>query len=152
MIDLWENAKQLSIRTGSRIVGGFDIGFDRRIPKETVDELMGFAYWVEDRYAMPITLWVDFQYKHYLLDPDRKRVAYRFYRVDYESLESFDRFEDIPVIELAVRCEKRSMDAVLFSFTEALTCYFAWLSGEKMDTFRPDPQLAEEILQLYKMR
>lgn len=150
MQNLWEHAKSIHVETGCEIVGGFDAGFDSRIPEATQAELMRFAYWVEDHCALPVTLWIDFRYRHYLLSAEKKRVAYRFYWVDYESLASFDSFDDIPVIELAARCEKQTMDEILIAFAEAVTCYFAWLSGLDMHTFRPDKALAEEILAAYK--
>ena len=137
------------MRTGSEIVGGFDVGFDGKIAEETKDALMEFLYWVEDHYSLPITLWVDFKNRHYLIGEDKKRVDYRFYWVDYESLSSFENFDDIPVIELAVRCEKQPMEDILEAFVEAVTHYFAWLSGMDMRTFQPDRALTEEILQTY---
>ena len=150
MGNIWETAKTLSIQTGKDIVGGFDIGFESKIPDSMKDALMRFVYWVEDRYYLPITLWVDFRYNHYLVGCDKKRVGYRFYHVDYESLSSFDSFDDIPVIELAVRCEKQTMDEVLRAFTEAITCYFAWLSGLDLSTFKPDEKMVTEILEEYQ--
>ena len=150
MVNLWENAKMISVQTGSDIVGGFDIGFDDKICEETKDALMDFIYWVEDHYNLPITLWVDFKYKQYMIGSDRKRTGYRFYWVDYENLSTFDNFDDIPVIELAARCEKQKLDNLLSSFADAITHYFAWLSGQNMHSFRPDRALTEEILNLYK--
>lgn len=150
MDNLWEKAKSVSVRTGSEIVGGFDVGFDGKIAEETKDALMRFLYWVEDHYSLPITLWVDFKYKHYLIDDDKKRAYYRFYWVEYESLAAFDRFDDIPVIELAARCEHRALDAVLSTLIEGISHYFAWLSGMNMKAFRPDKMLTEEILSRYK--
>jgi hypothetical protein len=111
---------------------------------------MDFIYWVEDHYNLPITLWVDFKYKQYMIGSDRKRTGYRFYWVDYENLSTFDNFDDIPVIELAARCEKQKLDDLLSSFADAITHYFAWLSGQNMHSFRPDRALTEEILNLYK--
>lgn len=150
MANLWEKAKQLSIQTGSEIVGGFDVGIDQRIGEDVADALMGFVYWVEDHFAMPVTLWVDFKYNHYLIDRDGKRAGYRFYWVDYKALTQFDSFDDIPVIELAARCEKKTMDRMFTAFIEAVSCYFAWLSGMDMDRFQPDQELTEEILAAYK--
>ena len=150
MDNLWEKAKSVSVRTGSEIVGGFDVGFDGKIAEETKDALMRFLYWVEDHYSLPITLWVDFKYKHYLIDDDKKRAYYRFYWVEYESLAAFDRFDDIPVIELAARCEHRALDAVLSALIEGISHYFAWLCGMNMKAFRPDKMLTEEILSRYK--
>ena len=150
MANLWEKAKQLSIQTGSEIVGGFDVGIDERIGEDVADALMGFVYWVEDHFSMPVTLWVDFKYNHYLIDRDGKRAGYRFYWVDYKAHTQFDSFDDIPVIELAARSEKQTVDRILTAFIEAVSCYFAWLSGMDMDRFQPDKELTEEILAAYK--
>lgn len=150
MANLWEKAKQLSIQTGSEIVGGFDVGIDERIGEDVADALMGFVYWVEDHFSVPVTLWVDFKYNHYLIDRDGKRAGYRFYWVDYKALTQFNSFDDIPVIELAARCENQTMDRILTAFIEAVSCYFAWLSGMDMDRFQPDQELTEEILAAYK--
>lgn len=150
MANLWEKAKQLSIQTGSEIVGGFDVGIDERIGEDIADAVMKFLYWVEDHYTVPVTLWVDLKYNHYLIDREGKRTGYRFYWVDYESLDQFDNFDDIPVIELAARCEKQTVDRILTAFIEAVSCYFAWLSGMDMDRFQPDRELTEEILSAYK--
>ena len=149
MINLWENAKLLSVETGKAIVGGFDVGFERNVTDDVKDALMDFVYWAEDHYAMPVTLWVDFRYCHYLIGSNKKRTGYRFYWIDYDTLSSFENFDDIPVIELAVRCEKQSTEDVLKAFVEAVTHYFAWLSGMNMHTFKPDRALTEEILQTY---
>ena len=148
MRNLWEEAKKISVQTGADITGGFNIGFQKGIPDETKDELMAFVYWVEDCYQLPITLWVDFQYKHYLIR-DGKRVGYRFYWVDYPSLEVFDNFDDIPVIELPVRLENQSLEAVLRSFAAAISHYYAWLLGLDMHSFDPEEALTEAILRDY---
>ena len=152
MNNLWEKARTLPIQTGADIVGGFDIGFDRKIPAETQDVLMDFAYWIEDHYAMPVTLWVDFKYRHYLVDKNKKRVGFKFYWVDFATYPVFENFDDLPVIELPVRTEKSTMDEILASFIEAITHYFAWLSGMAMNSFTVDGALTEEILRIYKTR
>ena len=36
---LWNRAKQVQIQTSAEIVGGFDIGFDSKIPEETKDAI-----------------------------------------------------------------------------------------------------------------
>lgn len=148
--NLWERAKTLQIQTGADIVGGFDVGFDDEIPEKVRDELMRFVYWVEDHYAMPVTLWVDFKYRHYLVDRSKKRVGYKFYWADFVTYPVFDNFDDIPVIELPVRTEKWTMDEILASFIEAITHYFAWLSNLDMHGFKPDEELVESILRSYQ--
>ena len=150
--NLWENAVLLQIQTGPEIVGGFDVGFDEKIPESTRDELMRFIYWVEDHYAIPVTLWVDFKYNHYLVDRAKKRVGYLFYWADFSTFPVFDNFDDLPVIELPVRTEKWTMDEILASFIEAISHYFAWLSNADMHEFEPDEELVETIFQAYKTR
>ena len=102
MRNIWEDARTLPIQTGADIVGGFDVGFDKAIPEETKDMLMDFVYWVEDRYALPVTLWVDFKYRHYLVDENKKRVGFKFYWAYFNTFPVFENFDDLPVIELAV--------------------------------------------------
>lgn len=150
--NLWEKAASLPIRTGVDIVGGFDIGFDRQIPAETQDALMDFVYWVEDHYALPVTLWVDFKYRHYLLDTNQKRAGFKFYWVDFATYPVFENFDDLPVIELPVRTEKSTMDEILTSFIEAISHYFVWLSRLDLRAFEPDSALTEKILNDYKTR
>lgn len=152
MQNIWEEASALPIQTGPDIVGGFDVGLDRAIPEATKDALMDFVYWVEDRYHMPVTLWVDFKYRYYLVDKNRSRVGYKFYWADFVSFPVFDNFDDLPVIELPVRGEKSSMDEILAAFIEAITHYFAWLSHMDMNAFEPDEALTQEILRDYKTR
>ena len=115
-VNWWENAKKLNIQTGPEIVGGFNVGFDDAIPEETRDELMKFVYWVEDNYPVPVTLWVDFKYNHYLMTRDKKRVGYLFYWADFENYPVLEKEEDIPVIELPVRTENWTMKEILGSF------------------------------------
>ena len=148
--DLWEAAKSLPIRVSGAIAGNFDIGFDDQIPEETKDALMRFVYWVEDHYHLPVTLWVDFKYRHYLMDRRNKRTAYRFYWADFKTYPAFDDSNDIPVIELAVRTEHTAMDEILASFIEAITHYFAWLSQGLSQDFQPNPELTESILRSYR--
>lgn len=146
---LWEQAKEIKIQTGEEIVGNFSLGFDKRIPEETKDALIDFVYWVEDHYPVPVTLWVDFKYNHYLVTRDKKRVGYKFYWVDFETYPVFEKEEDIPVIELPVRTENWTIEEILASFIEAITCYYAWLNNQMVEGFQPDPEQVEEILQKY---
>jgi len=142
---LWNRAKNTKIQTGPGIVGGFDIGFDSKIPEETKDALMDFVYWVEDHFSLPVTLWVDFKYNHYLIDADGKRVGYKFYWADLNPV--FDNPDDIPVIELPVRMEKWTFEEILTSFIEAISSYFMWLTNIPLT--EPDMDETEEVLQAY---
>ena len=141
--NIWESAKGFPICVDGEITGGFDVGFDAQIPETTKDALMQFVYWVEDNFSMPVTLWVDFKYRKYLIDQAGKRSGYRFWYVDFENYPQFDNPDDIPVIELAVN---RPVAEILPSFIEAITRYYVWLAGEKCGDFKTDPVLIEAIL------
>ena len=142
---LWNRAKTVKIQTGSEIVGNFDIGFASKIPETTQDALMDFVYWVEDNFSLPITLWVDFKYNHYLLDESGKRVGNKFYWAKLTPV--FDNPDDIPVIELPVRTERSTIQKILTSFIEAITMYFQWLTGAPIT--KPDANQVKEVLEAY---
>ena len=146
---LWNRAKQVQMQTSAEIVGGFDIGFDGKIPEETKDALMKFVYWVEDNFSMPVTLWVDFKYNHYLVTRTGKRVGYKFYWVDFANYPVFENPDDIPVIELPVRTERWTMAEILTSFIEAISEYYDWLLGTNTDTSIPDENEVKQVLQAY---
>jgi hypothetical protein len=146
---LWNRAKTLEIRTGPEIVGGFSLGFDRRIPEEIRQELTRFAYWVEDHFSVPVTLWVDFKYNHYLIDRNGKRAGYRFWWVDWDSYPVLEKEADIPVIELAVRTEHSAMEEILRAFAEAISLYDVWLSGGDPGNYVPNPEETDAVLKAY---
>ena len=146
---LWNRAKSVKVQTGPEIVGDFDIGFDSKIPEATRDALMDFVYWVEDNFLLPITLWVDFKYNHYLIARNGNRVGYRFYWADFANYPVFDNPDDIPVIELPVRTEHWTIEEILTSFIEAITEYFSWLMNVITDDTKPDESEVEEVLQAY---
>lgn len=148
-MNIWEEAKGITIQTSEDIVGNFSMGFDKRIPEDVKDALARFAYWVEDNYHLPVTLWVDFMYNHYLVNENKQRVGYKFYWVDFESFPVFDNWDNLPVIELPVRTEHYTMEEILASFIEAITCYFAWLTNTIGDDYQPEADVVEEILQAY---
>ena len=143
---LWNRAKQVQMQTSSEIVGGFDVGFDGKIPEEAKDALMKFVYWVEDHFSLPVTLWVDFKYNHYLMEQSGKRVGYKFYWVDFANYPVFENPDDIPVIELAVRTERQTIEEILVSFIEAISRYYAWLNR---DASPIDADDVEQVLQAY---
>ena len=149
LCSLWEKAKEVQIQTSEDIVGNFSIGFDSRIPEETKDALMRFVYWVEDHYFLPVTLWVDFKYNHYLIRRDKKRAGYLFYWAEFKNFPAFDNEADIPVIELPVRTEHYRIEEILRSFIEAISHYFAWLTNQLDESFQPDEDEVEKILQAY---
>lgn len=149
LCSLWEKAREVQIQTSEDIVGNFSIGFDDRIPEETKDALMRFVYWVEDNYFLPVTLWVDFKYNHYLISRNKKRVGFLFYWADFKTFPVFDNEADIPVIELPVRTERYSIEEILCSFIEAISHYFVWLTNQLDDGFKPSENEVEEILRAY---
>jgi hypothetical protein len=145
----WSKAGTLNFQLSEEIVGGFDIGFEAGIPAETQDTLMRFAYWVENNYALPITLWVDFKNRHFLMAPGKGRVDYKFYWVDFANYPVFEKEADIPVIELPVKTGRHTLEEILRTFAQALTHYFAWLCNAYTEDFVPDNALAESVLQAY---
>ena len=144
---IWNRSHELYIQTGPDIVGGFSIGFDDEISEETKDLLMHYVHWVEDHYNMPVTLWVDFEQKHYFRNADGTRGAYRFYWVPFDTFPVFEKEADIPVIRLAVRTEHQAMLQILTSFTEAMTGYFTWLANEVPGS---DRTTVEAVMASYK--
>ena len=146
---LWNKAKAVRICPSAEIVGNFDIGFDPEIPEATKDALMHFVYWVEDRFDLPITLWVDFKYNHYLRNENGKPVGYLFYWAEGNAYPVFDNPDDIPVIELPVRTDRWTMEEILTSFIEAISLYFSWLTNHLAAVGTVDPAEIEEVLQEY---
>ena len=130
-------------------MGNFDIGFDPKIPEETKDQLIKFVYWVEDHFHLPVTLWVDFKYNHYLISKNGKRVGYKFYWADFKTYPVFESFDDIPVIELPVRTEHYTIEEILSSFIDAISMYYVWLSNALTDDYATDINATEEVLQAY---
>ncbi len=120
---------------------GFDIGFDKQIPESTRCELRNFIRWVEAHYEMPVTLWVDFEYRHYLVSRKKKRVGFLFYWGDDP--------EEMPSLRLPVRTEKSTMEEILGSFAEGLLYYFAWIRGEMTEAYRSDDRDADAMVTAY---
>ena len=145
---VWKKAQTIELKVAKNILPGFDMGFDRKIPDDVEKEMRSFVAWVEENYRIPITLWVDFAYKHYLIGRDGKRVVYLFYWADFSSHPIFDNEKDIPQIELPVRTEHSSIEEILTSFIEAITDYYAWICN-KIEGYEQDEKDVEEILQAY---
>lgn len=147
--NVWSRAQSLRLQVSDDIAAGFDIGFDKRIPGPMQEELRNFVKWIESNYCLPVTLWVDFEYKHYLVRRDGKRAGYLFYWSDFSSESVFDRKEDIPAIRLPVRTEHSTVEEILTSFIEAITDYYAWLCGEITEEYLPDVATVDAILAAY---
>ena len=145
---VWKKAQIVELDISKNIVPGFDIGFDKRISDDIEKEMRSFVKWMEDNYRIPITLWVDFEYSHYLIRRDGKRVGYLFYWADFSSYPVFDNKNNIPQIKLPVRTEYSSIEEILTSFIEAITDYYAWICNE-IEKYEQDEKDVEEILQAY---
>ena len=146
---VWKKAQTLELQVAESILPEFSIGFDKRITKELETELRSFVTWMERNYRIPITLWVDFEYNHYLISRSGKRVGYLFYWADFSSYPVFDNAEDIPQIRLPVRTEHSTIEEILISFIEAITDYYAWLCNDICEGYKPNEDDVEEILQSY---
>ena len=146
---IWKKAQTVELKVSENILPEFSIGFDKRIPIEVEKELRSFVTWVENSYRIPITLWVDFEYNHYLISRSGKRVGYLFYWADFSSYPVFDNSEDVPQIRLPVRTEHSTIEEILTSFIEAITDYYAWLCNEIYEGYTPNEDDVEEILQAY---
>ena len=146
---VWLKAQTVKLQVCENILPEFDIGFDKRISKDVEKELRSFVKWVENNYRIPITLWVDFEYNHYLISREGKRVGYLFYWADFSSYPVFDNKENIPQIRLPVRTEHSTIEEILTSFIEAITDYYAWICNEIDEDYMINENEVEEILQEY---
>ncbi len=147
-MSIWEKAQTVQLKVSDNIQPGFSIGFDKRIEPETKTELCEFVSWVESKYRQPVTLWVDFEYRHYLIRRDGKRVGFLFYWSDFTDYPVFANPDDIPLIRLPVRTERSSIDDILGSFIEAISMYYAWICNEIQDYQQNDDDV-DRILEDY---
>ena len=132
-MNIWEKAQTVQLKVSDNIQPGFSIGFDKQIEPETKAELRAFVSWVESKYRQPVTLWVDFEYRHYLISRDSRRVGYLFYWSDFTDYPIVADPDDIPIIRLPVRKEHSSIKEILGSFIEAISYYYAWICNEIQD-------------------
>lgn len=146
---VWVRAQKIELKVAKEIIPGFNIGFDKKIPKTVQSELYAFVEWMENNYRIPITFWVDFDYKNYLIQRDGKRVGFLFYWSDFNSYPVFNKPEDIPELRLAVRDEHWTIEEILTSFIEAIMYYYVWICNENLDSYEPDEAEVEEVLQEY---
>ena len=147
--NIWLRGSRALIRNESSDADGLNIGFNPKIPHETEKELRHFVAWAQASFRFPVSLWVDFEYKHYLITREGKRVGYLFYWADWENYPVFRDPDKGPSIRLPVRTGKYSPEEILTSFVEAISDCFAWLLNELTEDFIPSEQDVEEILQSY---
>ena len=148
-MNIWDKAQTVQIQISEKMHPEFHLGFDNRIPAETREELCRFINWVEGNYRIPIPLWVDFEYRHYLISRAGKRVGYLFYWADFTEYPVFTDPEELPQIRLPVRTEHSTMEEILFSLIEAISDYFAWICNELHEGSASSESDNEEILQRY---
>ncbi len=148
--NVWKQAQTVFLQVADNIKPEFDIGFDEKIPDSVKEEMRNFVIWVESNYNIPITLYVDFEYRHYLISKEKERVGFLFYWADFSTYPVFENKEDIPAIRLPVRTERSSIDEILGSFIEAITYYYAWVCNELNDNFEVDCDIVDEILDEYR--
>ena len=146
---IWARSKTLALNVAPHIQSGFSYGFDDAVPERTRKLLCDFMAWVEENFKLPITLWVDFEYKHYLVSRKGKRVGYLFYWNDIEDWSMFDDEDAIPMIRLPVRDERWTANEILASFIEAITDYFSWLNQTKLSVSKMEHTI-EMILGAYQ--
>jgi len=146
---VWIKAQTLELKVSESILAEFDIEFDKRISQEVKQELCSFVTWMEHNYRIPITLWVDFEYNHYLIRQSGERVGYLFCWTDFSTYPVFDNADNIPQIRLPVRTEHSTIEEILTSFIEAIIDYYAWICNEICEGYEQDENDVKEILQAY---
>ena len=105
--------------------------------------------WVEEHFVLPVPLWVDFEYKHYVVSRKGGRKGYLFYWSDVDTWSDFDDEDAIPMIRLPVRDERWTINEILASFIEGITDYYAWLCKTKLSLHEKE-QTVETILGAYQ--
>ena len=142
-------AKSAHIETSCDMEGNFNVGYDPKIPEDIRKELDKFVSWVEKNFYLPVTLWVDYEYRHYLVRRDGKRVGFLFYWSEFTHYPVFDNIKDIPQIRLPVRTEHWTTSEILTSYIEAITLYFAWILNIIGDNYETDENEVSEVLEEY---
>lgn len=146
---VWEAAQKVVINTSDDIVGNFDIGFDDSIDETTRNKYRKFVAWVEKNYKIPVTLWVDFEDKNYLVGRDKKQKGYLFYWCDWPDYPDFRDIKDIPEIRLPIKEKYWSFESIIYSFVQAISYYYTWLLNLDIDKNTIDEDEVQEIVDLY---
>lgn len=123
----WAQASDIGLSVAPNCASGFDFGYDAAVPESMRACLEDFMGWVEETFTLPVTLWVDFEYKHYLVSREGKRVGYLFYWNDVSTWPVLEDEEATPIIRLPVRDDRWTLHEILASFIEGITDYYAWL-------------------------
>ena len=148
-MNVWEEAKQVKLSIGKGIKPGFDCWFDERISRSTKREIRAFMKWVSNNYVMPITLQVDFNFNHFLIQRNGKRAYYLFHFNVFKDYPIFTDSDELPIIYLPVRIEHCEIEDVIYSFIRGITWYYAWLCHKNLDKYEISDEGAEEIYLKY---
>lgn len=127
-----------------------DFGFDREIPEDDRERFRTFVAWAEEHFVFPVTLWIDFKYRHYLLNRSKQRMGYLLYTARDVNPQDVTDMDDIPVAEIPVRREQWRFRGIMYSLIECITDYYLWLLGHGDDDVNDYAKDVEEILTLYQ--
>lgn len=127
-----------------------DFGFDREIGEEYRERFRDFIAWTEAHFVFPVTLWIDFRYRHYLVNREHRRMGYIIYFKPDACPEMLTDEDDMPVADIPVRREHWLFDEILYSLIECITEYDLWLLDRQAESVNDHADDVLEILNLYK--
>ena len=127
-----------------------DFGFDREIGEEYRERFRDFIAWAEAHFVFPVTLWIDFRYRHYLVNREHRRMGYIIYFKPDVRPEELSDEDDMPVADIPVRREHWLFDEILYSLIECITEYYLWLLDRQAESVNDHADDMLEILSLYK--
>ena len=127
-----------------------DFGFDREIGEEYRERFRDFIAWAEAHFVFPVTLWIDFRYRHYLVNREHRRMGYIIYFKPDVRPEMLTDEDDMPVADVPVRREHWLFDEILYSLIECITEYYLWLLNLQAESVNDHADDVLEILNLYK--
>lgn len=127
-----------------------DFGFDREIGEEYRERFRDFIAWAEAHFVFPVTLWIDFRYRHYLVNREHRRMGYIIYFKPDVRPEELSDEDDMPVADIPVRREHWLFDEILYSLIECITEYYLWLLDRQAESVNDHADDVLEILSLYK--
>ena len=127
-----------------------DFGFDREIGEEYRERFRDFIAWAEAHFVFPVTLWIDFRYRHYLVSREHRRMGYIIYFKPDARPEMLTDEDDMPVADVPVRREHWLFDEILYSLIECITEYYLWLLDRQAESVNDHADDVLEILNLYK--
>ena len=142
---IWQEIKNLQIKTSDDVVTGLDYKYDKSINDETVLELEKFNAYLLKKYQFPICLVIDFVDKYYLVTPENRQSGYIFSYDDVTTYPDFSNIQFYPYVKLPVKGynEKWTKEEILSSYIEAITDYFAWLLGKINEEYYDEEEIYE---------